>query len=169
MVFFFFNDTATTEIYTLSLHDALPISFPGGGELFRDPWGPGGQHPARTGPARAGPDPASDRGAPAVCAQGRQILSSADVRPARRGVRECAPAQGRGDGVRGSGRGRSVPVPPRPVSIGRGAGPARGGRHGASARCIPDDHGKTGLHERGWGSKGTGRRVDQGEWSSVIS
>src|SRR2546427_6492260 len=24
---FFFNDTATTEIYTLSLHDALPISF----------------------------------------------------------------------------------------------------------------------------------------------
>src|SRR3712207_8235384 len=29
-VFFFFNDTATTEIYTLSLHDALPIS---GGEI----------------------------------------------------------------------------------------------------------------------------------------
>src|SRR2546422_5176497 len=27
--FFFFNDTATTEIYTLSLHDALPISDPG--------------------------------------------------------------------------------------------------------------------------------------------
>src|SRR5256885_7794417 len=26
--FFFFNDTATTEIYTLSLHDALPISCP---------------------------------------------------------------------------------------------------------------------------------------------
>src|SRR5256885_4695881 len=32
MTFFFFNDTATTEIYTLSLHDALPIfskSLPG--------------------------------------------------------------------------------------------------------------------------------------------
>src|SRR5258708_13427925 len=29
-VFFFFNDTATTEIYTLSLHDALPISPEGG-------------------------------------------------------------------------------------------------------------------------------------------
>src|SRR5438309_5298838 len=27
---FFFNDTATTEIYTLSLHDALPISWPAG-------------------------------------------------------------------------------------------------------------------------------------------
>src|SRR3712207_7215317 len=31
-MFFFFNDTATTEIYTLSLHDALPIS---GGVLRR--------------------------------------------------------------------------------------------------------------------------------------
>src|SRR5947209_9732897 len=29
--FFFFNDTATTEIYTLSLHDALPISAQEGG------------------------------------------------------------------------------------------------------------------------------------------
>src|ERR1039457_6287210 len=28
---FFFNDTATTEIYTLSLHDALPISITSGG------------------------------------------------------------------------------------------------------------------------------------------
>src|SRR5258708_38345355 len=43
-LFFFFNDTATTEIYTLSLHDALPISPPEGwGErfmlagLFREP------------------------------------------------------------------------------------------------------------------------------------
>src|SRR6266511_6492339 len=27
-IFFFFNDPATTEIYTLSLHDALPISVP---------------------------------------------------------------------------------------------------------------------------------------------
>src|SRR2546422_9462300 len=26
LIYFFFNDTATTEIYTLSLHDALPIS-----------------------------------------------------------------------------------------------------------------------------------------------
>ena len=32
-MFFFFNDTATTEIYTLSLHDALPISFSGVGTL----------------------------------------------------------------------------------------------------------------------------------------
>src|SRR5712675_2873482 len=36
--FFFFNDTATTEIYTLSLHDALPIPVPPpAGEV---PWHP---------------------------------------------------------------------------------------------------------------------------------
>src|SRR5216684_8832121 len=35
--FFFFNDTATTEIYTLSLHDALPIS-----TTCRCRWGPRG-------------------------------------------------------------------------------------------------------------------------------
>src|SRR2546430_6498089 len=33
--FFFFNDTATTEIYTLSLHDALPISSGSGAFLYR--------------------------------------------------------------------------------------------------------------------------------------
>src|SRR3712207_9329502 len=32
--FFFFNDTATTEIYTLSLHDALPISTHQSAHLF---------------------------------------------------------------------------------------------------------------------------------------
>src|SRR5258708_31084258 len=34
-LFFFFNDTATTEIYTLSLHDALPISVTGRGEAHQ--------------------------------------------------------------------------------------------------------------------------------------
>src|SRR3712207_9503066 len=48
-VFFFFNDTATTEIYTLSLHDALPISVRnnGGGHsnhsMFWQIMGPSGQ------------------------------------------------------------------------------------------------------------------------------
>src|SRR5258705_9331410 len=36
MMFFFFNDTATTEIYTLSLHDALPISFCGAATPWSD-------------------------------------------------------------------------------------------------------------------------------------
>src|SRR5258708_24802961 len=34
-IFFFFNDTATTEIYTLSLHDALPIFLPGNALQFK--------------------------------------------------------------------------------------------------------------------------------------
>src|SRR5256886_8358565 len=49
---FFFNDTATTEIYTLSLHDALPISavLPLG--THRRPR-PRGRAPARARPRRA--------------------------------------------------------------------------------------------------------------------
>src|SRR3712207_7721389 len=34
IIFFFFNDTATTEIYTLSLHDALPIFLPAFAGIF---------------------------------------------------------------------------------------------------------------------------------------
>src|SRR2546430_11401456 len=34
--YFFFNDTATTEIYTLSLHDALPIYLPARGRRLED-------------------------------------------------------------------------------------------------------------------------------------
>src|SRR5260221_9449117 len=40
--FFFFNDTATTEIYTLSLHDALPISRPGAARFLQ--WASVHQH-----------------------------------------------------------------------------------------------------------------------------
>src|SRR2546422_10991063 len=50
-IFFFFNDTATTEIYTLSLHDALPISGPQGVRVPRP----------RRGHQAA--DPGGDRGA----------------------------------------------------------------------------------------------------------
>src|SRR3712207_8378709 len=54
-MFFFFNDTATTEIYTLSLHDALPIwpqraaehQSPGRGHRGLLP--AGGQHGPRAG------------------------------------------------------------------------------------------------------------------------
>src|SRR5947208_8557306 len=38
--FFFFNDTATTEIYTLSLHDALPIYLNIYNNYFKAPWMP---------------------------------------------------------------------------------------------------------------------------------
>src|SRR5438132_12079039 len=51
-IFFFFNDTATTEIYTLSLHDALPIyrrAAGGDGSTRSDMWHPPpGRAPARS-------------------------------------------------------------------------------------------------------------------------
>src|SRR5258708_39892849 len=56
--FFFFNDTATTEIYTLSLHDALPISA-GRGQRG----GPvSAQSAARSLPGLAEPGPGRGRG-----------------------------------------------------------------------------------------------------------
>src|SRR3712207_7391159 len=48
MLFFFFNDTATTEIYTLSLHDALPISRRGLAQGAQAPRQRAGIRPART-------------------------------------------------------------------------------------------------------------------------
>src|SRR5256886_17276974 len=48
LFFFFFNDTATTEIYTLSLHDALPICFAEDVDAVRGkPLGVPGQHEPR--------------------------------------------------------------------------------------------------------------------------
>src|SRR2546422_3002418 len=89
--FFFFNDTATTEIYTLSLHDALPISPP-------DPLGDG--HPLR--------QRLPERGA-----AGR-------ARPVRRDAREPrvqdAPLRGRGMGT--SSAAAAAPRQPTPVPSG---------------------------------------------------
>src|SRR3712207_7585745 len=71
LLFFFFNDTATTEIYTLSLHDALPIYtlkayFAPGGSAATDrpraaPSHPSAPEPLPTTPSKsATPPTASD-------------------------------------------------------------------------------------------------------------
>src|SRR2546427_1049744 len=65
VLFFFFNDTATTEIYTLSLHDALPIW----AELRQA----GPDHGHALGPARARMD-----GRPAATAQPRRPAALGD-------------------------------------------------------------------------------------------
>src|SRR5436309_7483161 len=60
--FFFFNDTATTEIYTLSLHDALPISpSPRRRASTRRSIRRPGERPRPTWPARGDPDRKSTR------------------------------------------------------------------------------------------------------------
>src|SRR5260370_34680087 len=76
-IFFFFNDTATTEIYTLSLHDALPIS------ARR-------HHAAPAHHARERPAGASRRQPPDGAAAGPR-----DQKPARRAARRGAPAGAR--------------------------------------------------------------------------
>src|SRR2546427_9556596 len=75
--FFFFNDTATTEIYTLSLHDALPISHHGhGGE-------PGGDGAAARGDGAQSPD----RDPVRALARERAARRSRRVDPVRRAGR----------------------------------------------------------------------------------
>src|SRR2546430_6224796 len=76
-MFFFFNDTATTEIYTLSLHDALPIS----------------GAPEDQGVRREVADPG-----------GRRVAGDARVRQGRR-PRAARQHQGRGGGASAQGPG----------------------------------------------------------------
>src|SRR2546430_13615047 len=57
--FFFFNDTATTEIYTLSLHDALPICRPR--SHHRRDVGHGFDRRGGEGAGRLGPPSRTDR------------------------------------------------------------------------------------------------------------
>src|SRR3712207_7752425 len=65
-LFFFFNDTATTEIYTLSLHDALPISRSRAGPARRRAPRSAvrtarGRSRCRSIPCRSRPRPGADR------------------------------------------------------------------------------------------------------------
>src|SRR3989449_9652020 len=100
-MFFFFNDTATTEIYTLSLHDALPIYLrdvlarAGGGQRDRErvPGAPPGVRPraSRRGARRAAhgrgrlPDPTT---APR---RGRRVRGAAGPDPELRFRRHLRP------------------------------------------------------------------------------
>src|SRR3989449_9312540 len=100
-MFFFFNDTATTEIYTLSLHDALPIYLrdvlarAGGGQRDRErvPGAPPGVRPraSRRGARRAAhgrgrlPDPT------AAPRRGRRVRGAAGADPVMRIRRHLAP------------------------------------------------------------------------------
>src|SRR5256885_17262162 len=91
-IFFFFNDTATTEIYTLSLHDALPISRGGGVTAQRRPLPESAVLPHRRG-------------------------AQAADRPGGRGHR---PGDARGGSSRSRVRGGRSVGPPPPPPGGRG-------------------------------------------------
>src|SRR5256885_13605362 len=108
--FFFFNDTATTEIYTLSLHDALPICRRQG-RAERDP-GEARQAAARRRPAAGaeGPVRLSAHRAPARAPPGA-------ARRRRHAVRGKSPDQG-------AARAAPPPAPPGTVAAPRRKGEA---------------------------------------------
>src|SRR3989449_3506841 len=117
--FFFFNDTATTEIYTLSLHDALPISRP----LARARRAHSVPPQAGAGPRLVSGDLVSD--APRVPADvvaaldrapGRALMlghvhPDADVLGTLLAIGEALQAR------RGAGVARGPPPPPRAPSV----------------------------------------------------
>src|SRR2546429_9993016 len=82
---FFFNDTATTEIYTLSLHDALPISLRSGDDAARSLRAP--RRPARLGSPDAAcrdtPPAASCRPVPGYLPASASTRSPGSRTPAR--------------------------------------------------------------------------------------
>src|SRR5260370_2551073 len=93
-LFFFFNDPATTEIYTLSLHDALPIFTAVSPTAAR-----GGHQPARVDRRRAAHGLRSGQGA----------LAAGRPRPHAGGAHRHRPwprPGGRGDAPRGTPPGR---------------------------------------------------------------
>src|SRR3989449_5543074 len=117
-VFFFFNDTATTEIYTLSLHDALPIS-------ARADHRP---HAARLGRPRPAGTPRSlrrdvDEGDPGGAPPGVRGLRS---RASPRGASGGGGGGGRLLPSRGRGQGKVFYLHLMPYVLGHGETPARG-------------------------------------------
>src|SRR2546425_3592426 len=96
-IFFFFNDTATTEIYTLSLHDALPIFLAAGscgprGRVAKlagvsEPICAGESHRSKAGAhLRAGQPAAEPQGAPGTASDGAHKIEPAKRRWKRRSV-----------------------------------------------------------------------------------
>src|SRR2546430_3656736 len=89
-LFFFFNDTATTEIYTLSLHDALPIS------ICERIWRRAASRPAESSATLAPCDCARTSCSPTCDARIGFVPMTATMRSTGRSVaaRRCAAARG---------------------------------------------------------------------------
>src|SRR6266540_5874312 len=122
--FFFFNDTATTEIYTLSLHDALRSR--ARTSLWRAADLPcrGMSHPARTAARARGPTPDSGGSRPRAASRppwgGRPLDRSARRRPRDRPADPArragahAPFRRTGTSETSSGSPRALAARPRP-------------------------------------------------------
>src|SRR2546425_9607498 len=172
--FFFFNDTATTEIYTLSLHDALPIWSLRRRELRR----PGRGVDARRATARAAPR-RDDRGCVRRARDQDHSPRRAHAGPrprARLRPRARTPRARAGGGgaaraperraPRGGGRGAGTPLPRRLRRRPRRRAlleprrpPAQSGREVAvKSRRPPPERGAPGTDPRGRGGARQARR-----------
>src|SRR6266566_4423203 len=154
--FFFFNDTATTEIYTLSLHDALPISRQRHHSVFGalpDPRGP------RDRDLRRGVERGNRPGAGLPAGQGRVGLHAAGQEPGRRGGVHAGAAE-HGPVVRAGAHDRAA-VRPRYESADRlplSPGPAR-------PLSVQHVSGPVGLQPgAGQGGGAVGRGTRPAEW-----
>src|SRR3712207_7226833 len=104
--FFFFNDTATTEIYTLSLHDALPIfdATPlarAGGHHCTEPTRPAGDRPGL--PLRSGGPAAKDRKSTRLNSSHANISYAVFCLKKKKPVRACTQSQHEAAGLGGAG------------------------------------------------------------------
>src|SRR2546422_349430 len=140
LLFFFFNDTAPPEIYTLPLPDALPISRAGGARGAERP-ARSGRHDGEEGRPPAGPR----RGEPS-----RNLVRRAQADRLRRGIVLVLRAEHRRHGDRGA--------PVRPP-----AEPLHAQRAGARARQAvrPDEVQRRVPHRA---VVGPGRDADPVEW-----
>src|SRR6266852_1084449 len=172
--FFFFNDTATTEIYTLSLHDALPILRPGELEhpgverlrlLDRHALGAGerDQGPARAAPHRRDVREIHRERLPPQVGGGRVAAAEVDVLDEEIGGREQeTPGARLQDGAvvadpdadSRPSRGRAADDPDQP-SLGSARGHGRGVVRKFFRSCLPS----TVRIDSGWNcTPSTGRR-----------
>src|SRR3712207_6005546 len=131
-MFFFFNDTATTEIYTLSLHDALPIWLP-------PPTATSGR-PARPGTDRGPPGPAG-RAQPAARPAERAVAAPVRGAAARRADAD----RRRGSPSRTGHRRPGPPGSPRPTPR---RGPVARSCRSRELRAAPARHWNRPAHRR---------------------
>src|SRR6476660_1852592 len=129
--FFFFNDTATTEIYTLSLHDALPIS-----------------RPAPASPLSAAPGPAAQGQADGLNRLSGRIPPQAGGRPIDHLV------AGRGTAPAGLGK----PGCPSPPSSCHGSGHLRPRQERPASAPDPPSPAVRSLARRPWSAPGWPRQ-----------
>src|SRR3989454_94421 len=156
IIFFFFNDTATTEIYTLSLHDALPIY----GGVGDGQGGRGAPHPPRVAPRRGPVRRAELRGAAGGVARvGAVRLREGRLHRGRVGARGTARAGRGGNAVSRRSRrdepGGAGEVPPGAPGAGVSAPRRHADAQGRRTRHRRDEPRPEGGDDPGHVSRGS--------------